>query len=787
MALRHAFLAVSLSACGLFQSNDAKSPLATAGHGHGLASALARDHALAASRHTEDVPSAALSGKLDESIIRALADTHQFRSGMPQHAVVTPSGQAVIFLRAEARRPAQSLYKLDISTGHVMRLCSPDEVFKSPDQMSAAERARRERLRQTATGFTSFEITPDGLSIVLPLAGHLFVFDRRNGSVRELPVDGAFDPHLSPDGTRVAYVRDNDVRILDLDGKSAEVTLTRGGTDKKPHGMAEFIAQEEFDRERGFWFSPDGKHVAFEEADQSGVETLTIPDLAHPEREPQRPFYPRAGKANAKLAFGILSSSGGGQATWVQWDAKKYPYVATVRWDDGAPLTMYVLDREQKNGELLAVDEKTGKTRSLLTEHDDAWLNVDTSVPRWMPDGKSFLWSTERNGSWELEVREVEGNVTRAHTLLAPGQGYRRVVDLNPDQKRVFVEESADPTQDALWNVPLAGGTPIHVGPVDGVLEAQASPKQHAFFVASVGTATTYPRHVVLDENGREAATLPSVGELPSWKPDVELRTVGGDGYHVAVVRPHGFIPKHKYPVIDAAYGGPGFDVVTANAFSYIREQIVADATSSIVVSIDARGTPGRDRAWERAIAGKLATVPVEGHIAALQALAREMPEIDLARAGVFGWSFGGYFAVDAVLSHPEIYAVGVAGAPPADWRDYDTAYTERYLGVPHDKASEAIYDEASLLEMAKRSTSKRPLLLLHGTADDNVYFSNSLKLAEALARADRPFRFIPLLGQTHLVADPNRWLLQWRETVQFLRDKLWGPQMGSEGPHYLQ
>ena len=262
---------------------------------------------------------------------------------------------------------------------------------------------------------------------------------------------------------------------------------------------------------------------------------------------------------------------------------------------------------------------------------------------------------------------------------------------------------------------------------------------------------------------------------------------MGPDGYRVAVVRPHGFVAKHRYPVIDAAYGGPGYLVAVADAFKFIRAQIVADATSSIVVAIDARGTPFRDRAWERSLAGKFGSVPVQGHIEALRALAAEMPEIDLSRVGVYGWSFGGYFAVDAILTHPEIYDVGVAGAPPSDWHDYDTAYTERYLGVPHDAKTEAAYAQSSLLEMARKTTLPRPLLLMHGTADDNVYFSHSLLLAESLARADRPFTFIPLLGQTHLVADPARQLLTWKETVEFLRDKLWGAQNGPDSPHYLQ
>ena len=405
-------------ACGLFQSTSYKTTL-TPGQ-HGLVQALEHDKLLArvGQKDEDTMPKAAITPKLDEAIVRALAETHAYRSGMPQSPLVTPDGRAVLFLRAEARKPAQALYKLDLATNRLLRLSAPEEVFKNPEQVSPAERERRERLRLTATGFTSFELSPDGLSILLPLASHIFVFDRMTGTVRELPVDGAFDAHLSPDGKRVAYVRDNDVRILDIDGKSPETTVTRGGTERKPHGMAEFIAQEEFDRVRGYWFAPDGKRILFEEADQTNVEVLSIADASKPEREPQKSYYPRPGKANADLNFGVIST-GGGAPTWIEWDKKKFPYVATVRWDEGSPLTMYVLDRTQKNGALLAVDDKTGKTHALLEEHDDVWLNVDTTVPRWMPDGKSFVWSTERNGSWSSSCARSRAT-SRARSRSSP-------------------------------------------------------------------------------------------------------------------------------------------------------------------------------------------------------------------------------------------------------------------------------------------------------------------------------------------------------------------------------
>jgi dipeptidyl-peptidase-4 len=254
-----------------------------------------------------------------------------------------------------------------------------------------------------------------------------------------------------------------------------------------------------------------------------------------------------------------------------------------------------------------------------------------------------------------------------------------------------------------------------------------------------------------------------------------ELVRAGVDEMRVAILRPHGFVPGRKYAVIDAVYGGPHFAMVSADGASHAREQWIADATGAIVVKIDAKGTPFRGRAWERAIKNALGSVPIEGHVTALKALGARYPEMDLSRVGVFGWSFGGYFTAMAVLTHPEMYKAGMAGAAVVDWRDYDTAYTERYLGLPSDDPK--IYDANDASTWARRAISDsapvRALLVIHGTADDNVFFSNSLKLTEALALAKRPFEFLPLVGQTHQVASPSSNEIVWGRTAEFLRTHL--------------
>lgn len=271
-------------------------------------------------------------------------------------------------------------------------------------------------------------------------------------------------------------------------------------------------------------------------------------------------------------------------------------------------------------------------------------------------------------------------------------------------------------------------------------------------FVLTCTAARRMPISTVHTADGKWIGELPSVAETPGFEPNVQTQEIEVKRDHMfgAIVRPHRFDPKKKYPVILDVYGGPHHNHVQAAMGSFLLKQWFADQ-GFIVVAIDGRGTPGRGRDWERAIYKKFGSVPLADQVAGLQALGKKFPEMDLDRVGAVGWSFGGYMSALAVLKRPDIFKAAVAGAPVVDWLDYDTHYTERYLGLPDKDA--AAYQEASLLTYA--AGLKRPLLLIHGTTDDNVYFRHSLKLADALFRAGKDFELLPLSGFTHLVPDP--------------------------------
>ena len=281
----------------------------------------------------------------DVQFFRDLAETRNYSLGIPVAPKLTQDGKSVIFLRSGPRNPVLRLYELDVATGKERELLTPEQILKSDEEkLSAEEKARRERQRQSLRGFTSFQLTEDGARVLVVLGGKLYVVTRADGSFAEMPGAGWIAPQLSPDGKFIGAVRGNELYVIEI-ATRAERQLTTGATDLLHHGVAEFVAQEELERFDGFWWSPDSKSLVYQETDHTGVEARYISDPLHPEEPPAKNFYPRPGTANAKVRLGVIARDGV-KTQWIEWDREKFPYVARVDWKTAkAPLTVYVLDR----------------------------------------------------------------------------------------------------------------------------------------------------------------------------------------------------------------------------------------------------------------------------------------------------------------------------------------------------------------------------------------------------------------------------------------------------------
>lgn len=711
-----------------------------------------------------------------EDLLDQYSATDRFRSGAPRAFQFAPDGSELLFLRSGPRDRVNDLYALDLSTGRERVILTAQQILKGAQEtLSVEERARRERLRLSARGIANFELSRDGTRLLVPLSGKLYLVERSSGAVRELPSAGgsAEDPRFSPDGRSVACVRGGDLHRIDL-ATMTEAPLTKHEGERITWGLPEFVAQEEMDRFQGYWWSPDSKWLLVQRTDESHVERMRIADPSNPTGEPTEFAYPRPGQANAEVTLSLFPATGG-DARAVAWDRAKYPYLCKVEWSETGPLTLLVMNREQGEEALLVYDAPCAacpslEPKTILIERDAAWLNLPAGAPRWIEQGRAFLWTAERDdsGPW-LERRGADG---REQGRLTPaGLRVRALLAVDEARGIAYVSASTEPTETDVWRVFLrAKRAPERLTREPGVHDATFS-RDGAWRVHGIGPVRGPRRLVVENALGVAKATVRSLAEPPGIEPNIEWTTVGDDSLRAWIIRPRNFDPRRRYPVIDAVYGGPHSQQVMHRASGYALNQWLADQ-GFVVVALDGRGTPARGRAWERAIRGDFIGPALADHVRGLKLLCAAHPEMDPDRIGLTGWSFGGYFTVLALERAGDVYKAGVAGAPVVDWRDYDTFYTERYVGLP--QADSLAYARSSALTDAAKLA--RPMLVIHGTADDNVYFFHSLKLADALNRAGRPWTMLPLPGQTHGVIEAAQVRQVNGRLADFLHQKLGEP-----------
>ncbi len=701
-----------------------------------------------------------------------LRSTRNFRLGAPFNVRVLEGGERVLYQKATPPSTAAAIYEFNRNTGVESKVLDADMLGAGEGPVSAEEKALRERLRLLTGGISFYDQHPNGDWILTPVKGKLFLFDRKTQKAREIGSGQgpAFGPKIASDNEHVAFVRASNLYVAPIAGGPA-LALTKGGTEEKSYGVAEFIAQEELNRKDGFWWSPDSQTLLLQEVDQRHVERLSIADPFRPDAEPQRPYYPRPGKANAKFRFGFVAAKGG-PITWIDYGKEPLEYIGPVQWSKHGKPSFLLLNRLQNEARLVTADPKTGRTQTLLKETDAAWVDIDRSVPLWLPQNQGFVWTSEKTGPKRLSLHDESGKFVR--TISPDNIQVRNVLGASRDGKTVYYEGALDSIASAIYSSRIAdGATTVVLAHASGSVGVSSS-FHDTLFAARITTLQGEDRTVLRSWNDDREQLIPSAAAEPVMKANATIVRIGPQEIRTVIIRPSNFNPKKKYPVVEHAYGGPSSLQVRASGRAYLEDQVLADALQAVVVRMDTAGTPDRGRDWERAIFKKFGSLPVNDHAETLKLLCAQYPELDADRIGVFGWSYGGYFAAYAVLARPDVYKAGVAGAPPVDWVDYDTAYTERYLGLPEtDKEAYASSSLLPLLQADKRSRTPRPLLVIHGTADDNVFFFNSMKLIDSLERAAWPYEFLPLMGQTHIVSDAELDVSRFDRTLNFFRQHL--------------
>ena len=691
---------------------------------------------------------------MSDSFPRRQARTRRFTLGTPRGVTLSPDGARVAFLRSRGGTDAVTcLWSLDVATGQERLVADPRTLEAGSDEdLPPEERARRERAREQAGGIVAYATDRAAALASFAISGRPHVVDLLPGGAPPRPRDAPrprVDPPPHPPGHRVAYVSGGALHVHDLaSGTTTAVAEPESGT--VTYGLADFVAAEEMNRMRGYWWSPDGGSLLVARVDDAPVRRWHIADPANPEREPTVVAYPAAGTPNAQVSLDVVGL--GGNRVDVAWDAGRDEYLAHVVWSPDE-LLIVVQPRDQRALRVLRVDPATGATALVHEDTDAHWVEIVPGVPGRTASG-ALLWITD------------DGTARR---LLAAGEPVtpsslqvRAVLDVDGDT--VLFSASDDPVSIALWTWSAVDGlrclTPepgVHDGRLAGGTLVVARQSLDAD-----GTVTT------VRPGGGTDRTIASFAEPPRLEPRITLHTAGERALRTALLLPSWHRPGTPLPVLMDPYGGPHAQRVVAARGPHLTSQWFAEQGFAVVV-VDGRGTPGRGPAFERAVWGDLAAPVLDDQVDALHALAADHPDLDLTRVGIRGWSFGGYLAALAVLRRPDVFHAAVAGAPVTDWTLYDTHYTERYLGRPDTHAD--AYARTSLLADAAKLT--RPLLLVHGLADDNVVAAHTLRLSSALLAGGRPHSVLPLSGVTHMtpqeVVAENLLLLQ----VEFLRDTL--------------
>ncbi|MET8485836.1 prolyl oligopeptidase family serine peptidase [Streptomyces tendae] len=701
-----------------------------------------------------------------DSFPKRHARTQRFTLGAPRSFTVAPDGSRVAFLRSGTGTDrANSLWVLDVEEGGERIAADPRTLLGGTEErLSPEERARRERSREGGAGIVGYATDSAVELASFALSGRLFTAELRVGTARELPTPGpVIDPRPSPDGRHVAYVARGALRVVGAEG-DGDRALAEADGEGVTYGLAEFVAAEEMARSRGFWWSPESDRLLVARVDDTPVQRWWISDPAHPGRDPQHVPYPAAGTANADVRLFVVGLDGG--RTEVLWDRARYPYLARVHWSAaGAPLIL-VQARDQRSQLFLAVDAESGTTRMVHADEDPIWLELFPGVPCWSPSGH-LVRIADEGGARVLAVGERLFTGAQLHL--------RAVLDVGADDVLVSASAGEDAAEAEIGEV--------HVYRVNelGVERLSQEPGVHSAVRAggvTVLVSATLDRagaRVQVLRDGKAAATIASYAEDPGLSPRVTLTQGGARRVPCAVLMPSDYHGDALLPVLLDPYGGPHGQRVVAAHNAHLTSQWFADQGFAVVVA-DGRGTPGRSPAWEKAVKDDVAAVVLQDQVDTLHALAADFP-LDLGRVAIRGWSFGGYLAALAALRRPDVFHAAVVGAPVTDLRLYDTHYQERYLGHPGEQPDvyrrNSVIDDAGLVDAAE---PHRPMMVIHGLADDNVVVAHSLRLSSALLAAGRPHEVLPLSGVTHMTPQEsvaeNLLLLQ----VDFLKRSLPAP-----------
>ena len=707
---------------------------------------------------------------LDQITLSDVARMPRPGTVVPGSLGFTPDSTAVTYLFSEDGNLVRSLWQYDITTGAKSVLAGPPPSSTTEGELSREEELRRERARLRELGVTGYQWAKDAVepTLLVPGGGKLYL-SIAGAALRELDgAEGAIDPRLSRDGTQVAFVREGELFVTTPSGGEPR-QLTTGAEDGLTNGLAEFVAQEELDRDHGFWWHPAGTHVAYIRADSRHIPAYPIVHQGKANVDIEYHRYPFAGAPNAYVQLGVIDLSTG-RSTWMDLGPDRDIYIARVGWRTDGVLTAQLLSRDQSTLRLVSF-APDGASTLLIEEHCEPWLNLAGDT-RFLTDN-SIVWTSERTGFRHIYLHDSSGQPLRA---LTSGEWVvTGVVDVDEAARTVFFMATRDGVEERhLYRVSLEGGEITRLTTEPGYHSVVVSPGGSHFI--DVWSSLHHASHVALRriDGTLESLIFENAGnttdDLGLVAPElVELSANDGTLLHGAIYRPPNMQPGQRYPAIVSVYGGPHVQRI-ADEWSLtvdLRAQYLAQE-GFVVFKLDNRGGANRGLSFEAALADRAGTIEVEDQVAGVRHLV-SLGFVDPARIGVYGWSYGGYMTCMSMFRNPEIFKVGVAGAPVTHWDGYDTAYTERYMGTPQSNP-EGYFDSAVLSHVARLQGK---LLLVHGMVDENVHFRHTARLITALTEANKDYDLLIFPEERHMPRDAKGMEYQERRVTQYFKDHL--------------
>jgi dipeptidyl-peptidase-4 len=689
-------------------------------------------------------PSLTLADPLPKLTIERINSEPSLSGTLPSRLQWHPDAKRLTFLRRAGE--ATSLHALDTAKGETSLLLDGTKVVMPGETPKPLPLAAASWL-------------PDGNRLLVPAAGDVFTVDVRTGAVRTLvrtPETEEF-AEASPDGTWVAFVRKSDLWVVDV-ATGRETRLTQGGSDTLLNGKLDWVYEEELASRSGqaFLWSPDSRAIAYLQLDESRVPTFPIVDFLPVRNEVEWQHYPKAGASNAIVRLGVVGLDKDGRpgperlVSFTPDDAYVLPQLGWTL--DSRHVAFQHLNRAQNELDLRLLPvpssprEPLGAPRTVLTERSKTFLNT-FGPPRFLRDGRRFLWLSERDGFAHVYVCDVAGGcraVTQGPWMVDgrvsfAGSGPRLVLD-ERSGFLYFTATEKDPRERHLYRIRLDGTGRTRLTREDGTHRTVVAPDGR-FYADTWSDARTPPKVWAASQDGtkrfavEDNANPPILGFERGTIEFAGVKAKDGTTLYASLLKPADFDPAKRYPVILSIYGGPHEQTVS-NAWEQTSpfEQLLA-SHGFLVWTLDNRGMAARGSAFESAIFHDLGRVELEDQLAGVEYL-KSLPFVDPARIGITGWSYGGYLTLYAVTHAPDVFRAAVAGAPVTDWKLYDSIYTERYMGTPEGNPKG--YETSSPL--LKAGQLQADLLLIHGSADDNVHVANTMSFVAALVKAGKPY-----------------------------------------------